>query len=78
MCDPSSINEQSILENGLKRPGINGPYLSNTYNLSGEQSERQKWYWLKDQQPDEVLILQFCDSHAKTGGQALWSFSCKP
>ena len=77
-CDPSSINEQSILENGLKRPGINGPYLSNTYNLSGEQSERQKWYWLKDQQPDEVLILQFFDSHAKQEGRPFGVFHASP
>jgi hypothetical protein len=27
--------------------------------LQGNEAKSQKWYWIKDQKPDEVYIIQF-------------------
>jgi len=69
VCDPNSIEKQDLFESASKRPGINGPYLSDGYLLSGQRAERQKWLYLRDQRPDEVLILQFFDSDAEKKGR---------
>jgi hypothetical protein len=71
VCDPNSVEEKDFLESAGKRPGINGPYPSEQYYLSGQRAERQRWFWIKDQQPDEVLILQFFDSHARKEGRPI-------
>ena len=69
MCDPNSIEKQDLFESASKRPGINGPYLSDGYLLSGQRAECQKWLYLQNQRPDEVLILQFFDSDAEKKGR---------
>ena len=69
VCDPNSIDGQDLLGFSTKRPGINGPYLSEGNVLDGRRAERQRWLWLKNQQPEEVLILQFFDSHAEKEGR---------
>lgn len=33
--------------------------------LPPKHPERQKWYWIPEQQPHEVLIIKFCDSAAE-------------
>ncbi|KAF5658208.1 gibberellin cluster-GA4-Desaturase [Fusarium denticulatum] len=44
----------------MDMPGINGPFRVDT-QLTAANSEH-KWYWLSDQQPDDVLFIRFFDS----------------
>lgn len=51
---PSSINLQE------------GDYTIEAYTASPPRyPERQRWYWLPEQQPDEALIFKFADSAAQ-------------
>lgn len=69
MCDRNSLDNKDLFECTTKRPGIKGPYLSDMYLVSGAHAQQQRWYWLKDQKPDEVLVVQFFDSHASQEGR---------
>jgi hypothetical protein len=37
--------------------------------LKGNYSKEQKWYWIREQSDDEVLVIRFFDSHAEKEGR---------
>jgi GA4 desaturase len=69
MCDPNSIDvKRDLVESRNKSPGVKGDYLSGVSMLQLGNAEKQKWYWIREQEPDEVLFLQFYDSYAEQEG----------
>jgi hypothetical protein len=48
-----------------KQPGENGvEYLAGLSMLKGTNTVSQKWYWISEQNTDEVLIIQSYNSYA--------------
>lgn len=39
--------------------------------LQANNTASQRWHYIKEQQPDEVLFIQFFDSHAKKEGRVV-------
>ena len=39
--------------------------------LQAKNTASQSWNYIKEQQPDEVLFIQFFDSHAKKEGRVV-------
>jgi GA4 desaturase len=39
--------------------------------LKGDKANTQQWYWIKDQKPNEVFIIQFLDSHPEKEGRPM-------
>ena len=57
ICDYYSIDwERDLFRCAIKRPGISGAHLSDTLLLNWERAVEQRWYWITEQQPDEVLV----------------------
>jgi hypothetical protein len=74
LCDPIAVLDQKTMVNGElveainKQPGINGPFLAGSYTLSAHNADKHRWLYLKEQQPDEVLIFSLFDSYAERRG----------
>jgi hypothetical protein len=49
--------------------GIDGDFLTEVHMLQGKHAKAQKWHYIKEQEPDEVLFIQFFDSHAEKEGR---------
>ncbi len=71
VCDPSTIDfERDLVEHINKQPSATkGDYLAGLSMLRGDRAEEQSWYWISDQDVDEVLIFQFYDSYAIREGR---------
>ncbi|KAG4419054.1 hypothetical protein IFR04_007830 [Cadophora malorum] len=71
VCDPNSIDfDRDLVEHVNKQPGDEqGDYLAGLSMLKGDHAESQKWYWISDQDVDEVFIFQFYDSYAIREGR---------
>ena len=55
-----------------QQPGeVNGDFLTEVHMLQGKNAATQKWCYIKEQEPDEVLFIQFFDSHAKKEGRVV-------
>lgn len=39
--------------------------------LQGKNAQSQRWHYIREQNPDEVLFIQFFDSHAEKEGRAI-------
>jgi hypothetical protein len=55
----------------VQQPGVHGDFLTEVDMLQGKNAVTQKWYYIKEQAPDEVLFIQFFDSHAKKEGRVV-------
>ncbi|KAF8854989.1 hypothetical protein BDZ45DRAFT_676606 [Acephala macrosclerotiorum] len=70
ICDPNSIDfHRDLAEHINKQPSDKGDYLAGLSMLRGDRADTQKWYWISEQDVDEVLILQFYDSYAIREGR---------
>ena len=71
VCDPKSIDaEKDLAEHVNKQPSdTKGDYLAGLSMLRGDRAGTQQWYWISEQDTDEVLILQFFDSYATREGR---------
>ena len=38
---------------------------------SSKEGEEHEWYWIKEQQPEEVLVIQLLDSEAEKEGRGV-------
>jgi hypothetical protein len=61
-----TVDQQELVSYFMRPPGIYGPYETDI-KLS-KASTKHKWYWCKDQQPDELTILKFWDSESEKPG----------
>lgn len=50
---------------------MSGDFLTELHMLQGKNATTQKWHYIKEQNPDEVLFIQFFDSHAKKEGRVV-------
>ncbi|KAH6718152.1 hypothetical protein BKA61DRAFT_716837 [Leptodontidium sp. MPI-SDFR-AT-0119] len=71
ICDPTFIDfERDLVEHVNKQPSDSHvDYLAGLSMLKGDRAEEQKWYWISEQDVDEVLVLQFYDSYAAREGR---------
>ena len=66
IMDFETVDKKDLVSYFMRPPGINGPYETDI--KLAKASPEHKWYWCKDQQPDELTILKFFDSeHEKPG-----------
>lgn len=66
--DYQSIEGTTLVPLALKPPGIHGPFELEI--LLAKAGSGHRWYWIKDQMPDEVFVLKFFDSESvKTGSK---------
>lgn len=61
--DARSVKEEDLASYMLKPPGINGAYETDI--LLAKAGEGHKWYWCKDQMPEELTVLKFFDSESE-------------
>lgn len=65
ICDPNTIDmEKDLAEHINKQPSDKEDYLAGLSMLRGGNADSQKWYWISEQDTDEVLVIQFYDSYA--------------
>lgn len=71
VCDPNTIDfKRDLAEHINKQPSdTKGDYLAGLSMLRGDHSDEQRWYWISEQNIDEVLIFQFYDSYAIREGR---------
>lgn len=60
---------ERIFADTIQSPGVNETFLVDVHMLKGDEAKSQKWYWIKDQKPDEVYIIQFFDNYAEKRGR---------
>ncbi|KAL2001275.1 hypothetical protein VTN02DRAFT_1964 [Thermoascus thermophilus] len=67
---PASYDaDKELVEHVNKQPGQNGPYISGIHMLKGDNAGSHRWCWISEQKSDEVLLIQFFDSHARKDGR---------
>jgi len=72
VCDPTSIDpEKDLMEAFNKQVGESGDFIASYYFLQGTRAQQQKWYYIKEQKTDEVLVIQLFDSHARKEGRPI-------
>lgn len=57
ICDATTIDRDTDL---IQTDIIYPKYLAENY--MGHHNPKQKWYWLQDHQPDEILVFKAFDS----------------
>lgn len=66
-----SINEDDVVPTTYRALSDNsdGEYLMEAWSIrppkDDASAERQKWYWVPDQTPEEVLVIKFADTEAE-------------
>ncbi|PVH76917.1 hypothetical protein DL98DRAFT_657107 [Cadophora sp. DSE1049] len=60
-----SVKDEDLVRYVLRPPGINGPYETDI--KLAKAGAGHKWYWCKDQMPDEVTVLKFDSESEKPG-----------
>ena len=83
VLDYRSVDTSDLEITDFRVPGQFSP--EGTYVARGwihkppKQPENMKWYWLPEQQPDEVLIIKFCDTACSENPSiALGCVHCSP
>lgn len=71
-CDYATIDEKDLVP--TDRPW-NGIVAREIYNL--RYNPKQKWYWVRDQVPDEASLFVSWDSHPVEGGAECKSNICR-
>jgi hypothetical protein len=60
VLDPASFYaEMELAEFVNKQLGTNGPFLAGLHMLKGDNADQHRWFWLSEQNDDEVLLIQF-------------------
>jgi GA4 desaturase len=67
----SHLRRHKPKTNIKQQPGVNGNFLTEVHMLQGKNAASQKWSFIREQKPDEVLFIQFFDSHADKEGKVL-------
>jgi len=70
VCDIQSLEKEGLVESVNKQPGVHGDFLSGVVMISDERNEKLRWFWIREQEVDEVFFLQFYDSVAEREGRA--------
>ncbi|KAE9381060.1 hypothetical protein N431DRAFT_551256 [Stipitochalara longipes BDJ] len=64
--DFDTVDKKDLVSYFMRPPGIHGP--CETDIKLAKAFQKHKWYWCKDQQPDELTILKFWDSESEKPG----------
>lgn len=56
LCDPHTVDENDLVETDL----VSEDYVGETYSL--KYNPKHRFFWLKDQQPDELCVFVTFDS----------------
>ena len=71
VADVRSIAAEDLAPFEYRQPGANGEFVTEALALrASEKVKEQKWYWLPQQKPDEVLVIKLADSEAGIDGVA--------
>lgn len=69
VLDARSLDRQDVTKVYLRLPSQlskTGDYILEQWRgLPPRNPEEQKWYWVPEQKPEEVLVIKFCDSKAE-------------
>lgn len=67
VCDGRTVDpSRDLVEFVNKHPNPEGKdFLAGALILNGHNAKKHKFYWIKNQKPDHVLVIQFFDSHAE-------------
>ncbi|KAN0122944.1 hypothetical protein V8E51_001270 [Hyaloscypha variabilis] len=63
------LETKDLVSYFMRPPGIHGQYETDI--KLAKASQKHKWYWCKDQQPDELTILKFWDSESEKPGSKI-------
>lgn len=70
VCDYRSVDKAGMSKHeyrALSEQNPNGEYMMEYWSLAPPNDSMQpRWYWVPDQQPDEVLIIKFADTAAES------------
>jgi hypothetical protein len=70
ICDQNTIDmEKDLAEHITKQPSDIEDHFPGLSMLRGNNAKSQKWYWISEQDTDEVLVIQFYDSYAIREGR---------
>ncbi len=68
VVDWGSVDKKAYVPISYRAPNENGEYHIEAYSIKpSEDSSKQKWCYVPEQKPDEVLMIKFADSKADQG-----------
>ena len=67
----TALSIRKVVTDGVQQPGVKGDFLTEVHMLQAKNMQSQKWHYIKEQKPNEVLFIQFFDSHAEKEGRAI-------
>jgi hypothetical protein len=74
VSDQRAVQPDDYVPTIMKFPYLGQPEMTGTHDIDSylsRYSEGHKWFWVKEQTPEEAVIITFYDSHAeKDGGPA--------
>ena len=77
VADSKSFATEDLVSFEYRVPNADGEFLTEASLLRAGDVKRQKWYWLPEQTPDEVLVIKLADSESgaigKPGGSVAGS-----
>ena len=73
LCDATSMDPDDLVPLQYRVPcpdtGSGGTLILNAYSAKpAKEPERQRWFWLPKQTPEEVWIIKLADSEAEVSG----------
>jgi hypothetical protein len=69
--DFQSVDKKDLVSYFMRPPGIHGPYETDIKLAKASPEGKHRWYWCRDQRPDELTILKFFDSESEKPGSKI-------
>ena len=68
VSDWHSIEKEDFVPIEYRTPCVDGEYKIEAYSVKpAKDPSKQRWFWVPEQTPDEVLVIKLADSEALKG-----------
>jgi hypothetical protein len=71
VADYFSIPKQDYVGVGVKSRGFTGDYVGELSMISARKAGEHRWYWIPEQDVDEVLVVKLFDSESQRRGSGV-------
>ncbi len=79
LIDPKSfVFDKELIEFVNRQPGVNGDFFAGVHLVSPDDVNQHKWYYISEQDKDEIILIQLYICHAKQEGRPIGAPHCSP
>ncbi|KAH8820172.1 hypothetical protein F5884DRAFT_763153 [Xylogone sp. PMI_703] len=79
LIDPDSfVFDKELIEFVNRQPGISGDFWTGVHLVSPDAANQHKWYYIREQDQDEALLIQLYDSYARQEGRPIGTPHASP